>query len=132
MNGDRWERNNQYIEDYGETTLFMGEFDPASAKISVALSGKDALIGFPFTGNGLVFAFKQNDLGVWEKKEDTLQIPQGEDSDYVYRFGYSIDIGGTLACVISSSKVHVFQNDGNEWKETHRYVIVVFLSFLVY
>jgi len=121
---DRWERNNQYIEDYGETTLKYGEFDPDAAKISVALSGRDALVGFPFTGSGLVFAFKQNELGVWEKKEDTLQMPESRNeyslSGFVYNFGYSVGIGDDVACVMSGNELHVFQNDGNEWKETQR------------
>ena len=116
LNGDRWERNNQYIEDNG----FMGEFDPSSAKISVALSGKDALIGFPFTGSsGLVFVFEQNDLGVWEKRDNSLPIPTPD----VYKFGYSVDIDGNLACVMADRQVYVYQNNGNEWKDIQRYVV---------
>jgi len=121
-----WEKNNQYIEDYGPVTTNNGYDDPRvidTAKISIALSGRDALVGFPFTGDGLVFAFKQNELGVWEKKEDTLKLPQNEGNN-VWNFGYSIDIDGNLACIISSREVHVFQNNGNEWKETQRYVIL--------
>ena len=120
-----WEKNNQYIEDYGETTLYEGEFDPDTAKVAIALSGRDALVGFPFTGNGLVFAFKQNELDVWEKKEGTLQLPKTENGNDVWNFGHSIDIDGNLACIISGHYVHVFQNHGNEWKETQRYVYCV-------
>ena len=123
---DRWERNNQYIEDYGPVTTNNGYWDPSKSKISVAISGRDALLGFPLTGNGLVFVFKQNELGVWEKKESTLRIPIDEYGDDVWNFGHSIDIDGNLACIISTSgdpTVHVFQNDGTEWKETKRYVM---------
>ena len=128
---DRWESNNHYIENYGEVATFNGNWDPSRSKISVALSGKIAMVGFPFSNidglsdsgsAGLVFVFEQNDYGVWEKG-DLLPIPQDENgSGNVHAFGYSIDIDGDAAIVLSGFYFHVLENHKGKWKETQRYV----------
>ena len=126
---DRWESNNHYIENYGEVATFNGNWDPSRSKISVALSGKIAMVGFPFSNidglsdsgsAGLVFVFEQNDYGVWEKG-DLLPIPQDENgSGNVHAFGYSIDIDGDAAIVLSGFYFHVLENHKGKWKETQR------------
>ena len=124
----RWESNNHYIEDYGEVGTFNGNWDPSQSKISVALSGKVAMVGFPFSkielnggGTGHVFVFEQNDFGVWEKG-DPLPIPESQrysDSGKVYGFGKSIDIDGDAVSILSGNDLHVLENRNGKWKEIH-------------
>jgi len=122
----RWESNNHYIEDYGEVGTFNGNWDPSQSKISVALSGNIAMVGFPFSkiesnggGTGHVFVFKQNDFGVWEKG-DPLPIPESQrHSGKVYGFGSSIDIDGDAVSILSNYDLHVLENHNGEWKEIH-------------
>ena len=152
--GDQWQRGNQYILDYGLTYdesgkyADRGEYDPTYSKITVALSGKTAMVGFPFSAEdatsldpnwvrpGVVFLFEQNTLGVWEKREHSI-TPPDEDS----LFGYAIDINDNFACVIADGdvddgneypKVYVFHKDEDDWKQIRRYGITSLQSdFLI-
>ena len=143
LKDDTWEKGNHYIENDG---VKLGTTDTIGCdagpcvwnEISAAISGKVALVGFPFTDfnnstgyktSGGVLNFEQNALGVWEKRDEHLQ-PQNEDSEDIQNFGYSIGMDGDLACVVSPGHplllsgevpaVHVFQHNGDEWKQIRR------------
>ena len=51
--GGTWEKGNHYVIDYGETytASWSGEVDPLFTKVSVALSGTSALVGFPYSNS---------------------------------------------------------------------------------
>ena len=121
-----WDRGNHFIEDASLTRDTYG-----NRFVRVAFNGRSAFIGFPYadvggTNSGAVFIYERNSFGVWEKRDEPL-APQDEDSGNVQLFGYSVDLDGDLACVISDgaeniqhSKVYVFQNDGDKWVQIRR------------
>jgi hypothetical protein len=156
--GGTWEKGNHYVIDYGETytASWSGEVDPLFTKVSVALSGTSALVGFPYSNSenytdsvaaipGEVFVFERIDgTEIWEKKDEMLLPTNDDDVDgtswylnetvrYFY-FGSSIDIVGDLACVVSDyspdgwgePKVYVFRRVEGKWEQIRRYVLYVF------
>lgn len=146
-----WEKGSHFVLDYGSTTdprrrhLIDEVENPALERVSVALSDKSALVGFPYSNytdsvsdTGEVYVFERiNGTEIWKKKDVTLQpvndVIDGtsyylnETLRYFY-FGSSIDIVSDLACVISDyspngwgePKVYVFRRVDSKWEQIRR------------
>jgi len=93
-------------------------FEEEESAASVALSGKTALVGFPYASRfaGVVYVYEQNGFGFWEKMDEPF-IPSDESYGRTEQFGNSLDIDGDLACVVDRGNTYFYRRHGTKWLE---------------
>jgi len=118
--GDWVQKTKYFIEEY--------RYDDEYGE-SVALSGSTALVGLGYANTdagenaGLVYIYKQDSEGVWNKAQESI-IPEGGKSEGDL-FGVMVDIDADFACVVAVSGVYIFRRDGSQqWDQIQRFGIV--------